>query len=330
MKFSASALLCVRCVPCVRFSLLPAWYTDVGTTMLKRGIFKQLFQSVDTMVTGRGRIDEELFDTFEEALLAADLSVKTTDRVLDDVRTMVRENRLTSAEQVREQLKTSLTGALGDPGDMQLKVAPSGPTLYLMVGVNGVGKTTSLGKLAYREGKAGKKVLLAAGDTFRAAAADQLQIWAERAGAEFIRQHERSDPAAVVFDAINAAKARDVDLILVDTAGRLHTKANLMEELKKIGRICEKELGRKPDEVLLALDATTGQNALRQAQEFVSAVGVTGIVLAKLDGTARGGIVITLREQMGVPVKLVGVGEQAGDLLPFEPDVFVDAMLDVD
>ena len=205
-----------------------------------------------------------------------------------------------------------------------------GPTLYLMVGVNGVGKTTSLGKLAYYERMNGKKVLLAAGDTFRAAAADQLGIWAERVGADFVRQQERSDPAAVVFDAIQAAKARGSDLILVDTAGRLHTKSNLMEELKKIGRICERELGHKPDEVLLALDATTGQNAIRQAQEFVGAVGVTGIVLAKLDGTARGGIVITIREELGIPIKLVGVGEQPGDLLPFDPQTFVESMLSSD
>jgi fused signal recognition particle receptor len=223
-----------------------------------------------------------------------------------------------------------LVAALGDPGDTRMAVSPTPPTLYLMVGVNGVGKTTSLGKMAYRASQDGRKVMLAAGDTFRAAAADQLAIWAQRAGADFIRQHERSDPAAVVYDAIHAARTRGTDLILVDTAGRLHTKSNLMEELKKIGRVCERELGRKPDEILLALDATTGQNAIRQAQEFIGAVGVTGIVLAKLDGTARGGIVITLREELGVPVKLVGVGEQPDDILPFDPETFVEAMLATD
>jgi fused signal recognition particle receptor len=298
--------------------------------MLKRGIFKQLLNSVDTLVTGRGRVDGELFDEFEEGLLAADISVKTTDKVLGDLREFVRDERLPDAQAVRDRLKASLVGALGDPGDTRLAVSPTPPTLYLMVGVNGVGKTTSLGKMAYRASQEGRKVMLAAGDTFRAAAADQLAIWAERAGADFIRQHERSDPAAVVYDAIHAAKTRGTDLILVDTAGRLHTKSNLMEELKKIGRVCERELGRKPDEVLLALDATTGQNAIRQAQEFVGAVGVTGIVLAKLDGTARGGIVITLREELGVPVKLVGVGEQPGDILPFDPETFVEAMLATD
>ena len=298
--------------------------------MLKRGIFTRLFQNVDTLMTGRGRVSEALFDAFEEALLSADISVKTTDRILDDLKALVRDERLPDALAVRARLRESLIAALGDPGDTRLKVAPTAPTLYLMVGVNGVGKTTSLGKMAYREVQAGKKVMLAAGDTFRAAAAEQLGIWAERVGADFIRQQERSDPAAVVFDAVHAARTRGTDLILVDTAGRLHTNINLMEELKKIGRVCERELGRKPDEILLALDATTGQNAIRQAQEFVTAVGVTGIVLAKLDGTARGGIVLTIREQLGVPIKLVGVGEQPGDLFPFDPETFVDAMLDSD
>ena len=296
--------------------------------MLKKGIFSRLLQNIDTLVKRRG-IDSELFDAFEEALLAADISLKTTDKILNDLREAVRTERITDAQSVRDRLQQSLTEALGDPGDAALKVAPDGggPTLYLMVGVNGVGKTTSLGKLAYLEKEAGHKVILAAGDTFRAAAAEQLAIWAERVGCDFIRQHERSDPAAVVFDAVQAAKSRGADRILVDTAGRLHTKSNLMEELRKIGRVCERELGRKPDEVLLALDATTGQNAIAQAKEFVGAVGVTGIVLAKLDGTARGGIVITIREELGIPIKLVGVGEQIGDLLPFDPELFVEAML---
>jgi fused signal recognition particle receptor len=295
---------------------------------MRKGIFTRLFQTVDTLVTGRGRVDEQLFEDFEEALLSADISVHTADRILSDLRNLVRDERLPDVASVRRRLRDSLIAALGDPGDTKLKVAASGPTLYLMVGVNGVGKTTSLGKLAYYETQNGKKVMLAAGDTFRAAAAEQLGIWAQRVGADFIRQQERSDPAAVVYDAVQAAKTRGTDLILVDTAGRLHTKSNLMEELKKIGRVCERELGRKPDEILLALDATTGQNAIRQAQEFVGAVGVTGIVLAKLDGTARGGIVLTIREELGVPIKLVGVGEQKEDLLPFDPETFVDAMLD--
>lgn len=299
--------------------------------MLKPGAFKNLWQSVDTFITGRGKIDAEVLEEIESTMLAADISVRTTTVLLDKLLQFSRDQRLANSEPVRQRLKELLIETLGDPGDMDLKVAPSGPTLYLMVGVNGVGKTTSLGKLAYRESKEnGKKVMLVAGDTFRAAAADQLAIWAERSGADLIRQHERSDPAAVVFDAITAAKSRGTDLILVDTAGRLHTKANLMEELRKIGRICEKELGRKPDETLLALDATTGQNAIQQAREFIGAVGVTGIVLAKLDGTARGGIVITLREQFDVPVKLVGVGEAPDDLVPFYPEQFVEALLSRD
>ena len=295
--------------------------------MLKRGVFKSVFQTLDTMITGRGRIDEELFEAFEEALLAADVSVRTADRVLADLRAYVRDNRLIDGEQVRSRFKQSLVAALGEPGETALRFADPSPSLFLMVGVNGVGKTTTLGKLAHQQVQEGKKVILAAGDTFRAAAADQLAIWAERAGADFIRQHERSDPAAVVFDAVQAAKSRGSDLILVDTAGRLHTKNNLMEELRKIGRVSERELGRKPDEILLALDATTGQNAIRQAKEFISAVGVTGIALAKLDGTARGGIVITIREELGLPIKLVGVGEGIDDLLPFDPELFVEAML---
>lgn len=298
--------------------------------MLKPNIFKNVFQSLDAMITGRGRIDDELFEQFEEALLAADLSVRSTDKILEQLRQYVRDKRLVEAKDVRDGLTQALVSALGNAQDSDLNFAATAPSLFLMVGVNGVGKTTTLGKLAYQQTQAGKKVLLAAGDTFRAAAAEQLEIWAGRAGADFVRQHERSDPAAVVFDAINKAKNLGSDLILVDTAGRLHNKANLMEELKKIGRVCERELGRKPDEVLLALDATTGQNAVNQAKEFMQSVPLTGIALSKLDGTARGGIVISLREQLGLPIKLVGVGEGIEDLLPFEPDLFVEAMLSVD
>jgi fused signal recognition particle receptor len=302
--------------------------------MLRRNIFKEVFRSLDTMLTGRGRIDEALFEQIEEALLTVDLSFKTADKVLQELRAFVRDNRLEageeSAKRVRQQLTDSLVALLGNPADADLNFAPEKPSLFLMVGVNGVGKTTSLGKLAYQQAQEGKKVMLAAGDTFRAAAAEQLAIWAQRAGADFVRQHERSDPAAVVFDAVTAAKSRDTDLILVDTAGRLHNKANLMEELRKIGRVCERELGRRPDETLLALDATTGQNAIQQAKEFMQAVKVTGIVLNKLDGTARAGVVITIRQELGIPIKLVGVGEGIDDLLPFTPSFFVEAMLDPD
>jgi len=299
-------------------------------TMLKRGIFRNLFQTVDTLVTGRGKVDDALAEALEEALIGADLSLTTAETVLEAVREAAREQRLSDSESIKAALRDALVQTLGEPSDTQLRRAPNGPCLYLMVGVNGVGKTTCLGKLANALTKDGHSVVLAAADTFRAAAADQLSIWAGRAGAHIVRHHEHSDPAAVVFDAINAAKSRGADTILVDTAGRLHNKTHLMEELRKIGRICERELGHKPDEVLLALDATTGQNAVRQAQEFTQAVGVTGIVLNKLDGTARGGIVITLRSELGIPVKLVGVGEGIDDLLPFVPDRFVDALLSTD
>ena len=295
--------------------------------MAKRGIFQTLFQTVDTLITGRGKIDDDLLEELEEALLAADLSLRTSDTILDTLRSRIRDGRLSQASEVRSTLSAVIVDILGNQADHTLTVAHPGPTVYLMVGVNGVGKTTSLGKLAYNEVQAGKSVILAAADTFRAAAADQLAIWAERSGAELIRQHENADPAAVVYDAIHAAKARGVDLVLVDTAGRLHTRTNLMEELAKIRRVCERELGRPPDEVLLTLDATTGQNAVSQAKEFTAAAGVTGIVLAKLDGTARGGIVVTLREELGIPVKLVGVGEQIGDLRGFHPNLFVEALL---
>ena len=298
--------------------------------MATPNLFKNVFQRLDAAITGRGRIDEELFEEFEEALLAADLSVRTADRILTDLRQYVRDKRLVEAKYVRDGLVAALVHALGSAGDSDLHFAKTAPTLFLMVGVNGVGKTTTLGKIAHQQVQAGKKVLLAAGDTFRAAAAEQLAIWAERAGADFVRQQERSDPAAVVFDAITKAKNNGTDLILVDTAGRLHNKINLMEELKKIGRVCERELGRKPDEVLLALDATTGQNAINQAKEFMQSVPITGIALSKLDGTARGGIVISLREQLGIPIKLVGVGEGIDDLLHFDPAIFVEAMLSTD
>lgn len=298
--------------------------------MLNRGIFKRLFQKVDQIVTGRGRVDEALFDEFEEALLAADLSIHTTERVLADLRELVREERIPDAEAVRERLARSLADVLGDPGDTRLVVSDTPPTLYLLVGVNGVGKTTTCAKIARRAIGQSRRVLLAAGDTFRAAAADQLGLWAERVGADFVRHRDNSDPAAVVYDALQAARARGCDLVIVDTAGRLHNRANLMEELKKIGRVAERELGRKPDEILLVLDATTGQNAIRQAKEFVQASGVTGIVLAKLDGTARGGIVITIRDELGIPIKLIGTGEQAEDLREFDPTEFVEAMLATD
>jgi fused signal recognition particle receptor len=271
---------------------------------MRFGFIKSIFQKVDTIITGRGRIDEELFEDLEAALLQADVNVHTTMRVLDDLREAVRENRLKEADEVRDHLK-----------------------VYLVVGVNGVGKTTSIAKLAYLLKSQGKRVLLAAGDTFRAAAIDQLQIWGERIGVDVIRHREGADPSAVVFDAIQAARSRGAQYVIADTAGRIHTRVNLMEELKKIDRVLERELGRPADETLLVLDATTGQNAVSQAKQFKEAVNLTGIILAKLDGTARGGIVITIADELGLPIKLIGTGEKPQDMELFEPDSFVEALL---
>jgi len=290
-------------------------------------LFKGLFQKVDQLLTGRRPIDDELFDELEEALIQADLNIHTTMRIVDDLRQASRQERISDAEDIKERLKDDLIQALPTGVDSHLHTSLEPPTVYLVVGVNGVGKTTSIAKLANRFKSQGKKVLLAAADTFRAAAIDQLEIWSSRIGVEIIKQREGADPAAVVFDALQAAKSRKSDIVIVDTAGRLHTKSNLMEELKKIGRVVEREIGHAPDEVLLVLDATTGQNAVIQAREFKSAVPVTGIVLAKLDGTAKGGIVVTLKDELGIPIKLVGLGEKMEDLQDFDSREFVEALV---
>lgn len=294
---------------------------------MRLGIFKGILQKVDTLLTGRGRIDEELFEELEEVLLTADINVHTTMQVLNDLRRAVREQRLKEPSEVETVLKESLLSSLQSDGAPHLKVSPVPPTVYLFVGVNGVGKTTSIAKLAYRLRQQGKSVILAAGDTFRAAAIDQLEVWAQRVGATLVKHRESADASAVIYDAIAAARSRGVDYVLADTAGRLHTRSNLMEELKKVYRVTEKALERPPDEVLLVLDATTGQNAIRQAQEFVQAVNVTGIVLAKLDGTARGGAVITIHDELKVPIKLVGVGEKPSDIEDFDAEAFITALL---
>jgi len=298
--------------------------------MLKRGLFKSIFQKVDQMVTGRGKIDEELLEELEESLIGADLNVKTTLRALDELRAMVADKRLKDATDVTDHLKRFLWDTLmADGASPLLNVAPSAPTVYLVVGVNGVGKTTSIAKLAYKLQREGKRVVLAAADTFRAAAVEQLALWGERVGVEVVKGRDGADPAAVVFDAIQAAKARKADYLLIDTAGRLHNKSNLMEELKKINRVVMRELGgRSADETLLVLDATTGQNAVNQAREFKTAVSITGLVLAKLDGTARGGIVITIKDELGVPIKLIGTGEKPGDMEYFDAQTFIDALFE--
>lgn len=290
-------------------------------------LIKGLFQKVDKLLTGRRPVDDELFDELEEALIQADVNIHTTTKIVDDLRAASRRERISDSEDIRKRLKEDIMRVLCANGDEGLKASPEPPSVYLMVGVNGTGKTTSIAKLAHRFKSQGKRVILAAGDTFRAAAIDQLEIWANRAGVDIVKQREGADPAAVIYDALQSAKSKKADIVIADTAGRLHTRRNLMEELNKIGRVIERELGRQADEVLLVLDATTGQNAVSQAKEFKAAVPITGIVLSKLDGTAKGGIVITLKDELGIPIKLVGVGEKMEDLEDFNSADFVEALL---
>ncbi len=270
-------------------------------------------------------VSEEFYEELEESMILADIGVETSCKAVEMLRQRVKERKLKDVEEVRTCLKEILVEMLC-VGDTRLKIGTS-PSIVLVIGVNGVGKTTTIGKLAHNFAEQGKKVLLCAADTFRAAAADQLEIWAGRAGVQIVRQHEGADPAAVVFDAIQAAKARGTDLIFCDTAGRLHNKANLMNELGKISRIIDRELPDADKEVLLVLDGTTGQNGLMQAKEFKQIAGVTGIALTKLDGTAKGGIVIAVADALQIPVKYIGVGEKMDDLMPFEAKAFVDALI---
>ena len=270
-------------------------------------------------------IDDDFYDELEESLILADLGVDTSVKAAERLRKAVREQHLKTAQEAKTALKEILVDMLS-VGDTSLNLQTR-PSVILVIGVNGVGKTTTIGKLAAQLTKQGKHVLLVAGDTFRAAAADQLQIWAERAGASLVRQYEGADPASVVFDGIQSAKAKGADVIIVDTAGRLHNKQNLMNELNKISRIVERELPEAAREVLLVLDGTTGQNGLIQAKQFKEIAGVTAIALTKLDGTAKGGIVIAVADTLQIPVKFIGVGEQADDLMPFDGKEFVEALL---
>lgn len=269
--------------------------------------------------------NEEFYEELEESMILADIGVETSCKAVEQLRTVVKERKLRTAEEIHDALKDILVDML-NVGDTSLKLGTR-PSVVLVIGVNGVGKTTTIGKLAHRLSGEGKRVLLCAADTFRAAAADQLEIWAGRANVDIVRQHEGADPAAVVFDAISAAKARGSDVILCDTAGRLHNKANLMNELAKIDRVISRELPDASRETLLVLDATTGQNAVHQAEEFNKAAELTGIILTKLDGTAKGGIVIAISAGLGVPVKLVGVGEGIDDLIDFDRAAFLEAIL---
>lgn len=276
-----------------------------------------------------GKIDENLFEELEATLIQADIGVKTTHELLDKLRARVKGNHLSDAEQLYSVLEDELIKLMSRPTDSKTAdVRPVGPHVTLMIGVNGVGKTTTIGKLAYMRHLESDKVMVAASDTFRAAAIEQLEIWAERANADLIKHKPGADPAAVAYDALSAAIARKCDCLIIDTAGRLHTKTNLMEELKKIKRVLGKLDPTAPHEVLMVLDATTGQNAISQARLFTEALGVTGIVLTKLDGTAKGGIVVAIHQEFGIPVKYIGVGESLDDLKLFHPDEFVKALFE--
>ena len=295
---------------------------------IKAGLTKTrdaLSNTLGSVFSGFSEIDDDFYDELEECLILADLGMETATKATDRLRKVVREQHMKTTEEAKSALKEILVDML-NVGDTALNLQ-STPSVILVIGVNGVGKTTTIGKIATQLVGEGKKVLLVAGDTFRAAAADQLEIWAGRAGASIVRQHEGADPASVVFDGLQSAKAKGVDVILIDTAGRLHNKQNLMNELNKISRIVERELPNASREVLLVLDGTTGQNGLIQAKEFSKIAGVTAIALTKLDGTAKGGIVIAVADSLQIPVKFVGVGEKAEDLMPFEAKNFVEALL---
>ena len=274
---------------------------------------------------GFSQLDDDFYDELEESLVMADMGAETTMEAVEELRRRCKAEKVKDVEGARACMRQVLADYLTG-GDMTVDMSRK-PAVVLFIGVNGVGKTTSIGKLAARWKREGKKVLLCAGDTFRAAAADQLTIWSERAGVDIIKQHEGADPAAVVFDAMSAAKARKSDVVLVDTAGRLHNKQNLMNELNKISRVIDRECPDSSRETLLVLDATTGQNGLIQAKQFAEAAGITGIVLTKLDGTAKGGIVIAIAKELVVPVKFVGVGEGVDDLQPFDAKAFTEALL---
>ena len=295
---------------------------------IKEGLAKTrdaLSDSLGSVFTGYSEIDDDFYDELEESLILADLGVDTACKAVERLRRAVREQRLKTAEEARTALKEILADML-NVGDTALNLSTT-PSVVLVIGVNGVGKTTTIGKIATQLTRQGKRVLLVAADTFRAAAADQLEIWSQRSGAAIVRQNEGADPASVVYDGIQAARAREVDVIIIDTAGRLHNKQNLMNELNKISRIIDRELPAAARETLLVLDGTTGQNGLIQAKQFKEIAGVTSIALTKLDGTAKGGIVIAVADALQIPVKFVGVGEQADDLMPFEAKDFVEALI---
>ncbi len=285
------------------------------------------FRKIDQLLTGAGKLEEKVYEEIEELLIQADVSIHTTERLIKKLKEIVEGKRLRTAEEGKQALREAMVQIL-QGADTCLHFGHPSPSVFLLVGVNGTGKTTSLAKLAYWLGKAGHRILIAAADTFRAGAIDQLETWAKRVGAETIRHQPGSDPSAVLFDALHAAQARKVEVLLADTAGRLHTKSNLMEELRKMGRVVERENRRPADEVLLVLDATTGQNAINQAKEFSRAIPISGIILTKMDGTAKGGVAFTLREEMGLPIKFLGTGEKLEDFEVFNPQRFVERLFE--
>ncbi len=295
---------------------------------LKSGLAKTknaVFAQVDNVLKSFVKVDEDLLEELEEVLICSDMGMETVEEIIDELRDQIKSDRLKAPEDVKVALKALLRERIGDGEGLKLETSPS---VILVIGVNGVGKTTSIGKIAANLKADGKKVLVAAADTFRAAAIDQLEVWTERAGVELIRQNEGSDPAAVVFDAAQAAKTRGADVLIVDTAGRLHNKKNLMAELAKIDRVLSRELPDASRETLLVLDSTTGQNAVMQAKEFKESADITGLILTKLDGTAKGGAVFSIKRILDIPVKYIGVGEQIGDMQPFDADMFVSALFD--
>jgi len=293
---------------------------------LKAGLAKTknaLFGGVENMLRSFVRVDEDLLEELEELLICADAGVGATEDIIDELRERIKDGRLKEKDQIMDTLREILTGMIGEGEPLRLETTPS---VVLVIGVNGAGKTTSIGKIANSLKRSGKKVVVAAADTFRAAAIDQLGVWCERAGVDMIRQGEGSDPAAVVYDAVNYAKSKQADVLLVDTAGRLHNKKNLMNELAKINRVIERELPGASRENLLVLDATTGQNAVLQAKEFRHAAELSGLILTKLDGTAKGGIILSIKKELNIPVKFIGVGEKIDDMEPFSAHEFVDAL----
>ena len=290
-----------------------------GLSKTKNAIFGQINNVLKSFV----RVDEDLLEELEELLIMSDVGVNATEEIIEELRDRIKDGRLKEKDQVIDALKEILTDMIGEGGDLDLSTTPA---IILVIGVNGAGKTTSIGKISNRLVKRGKKVVVAAADTFRAAAIDQLGVWCERSGAEIVKQSEGSDPAAVVYDAISYAKKRKADVLIIDTAGRLHNKTNLMNELAKINRVIDKECPEAARENLLVLDATTGQNAILQAKEFRNAANITGLVLNKLDGTAKGGIVISIKNELGIPVKFIGVGEKIDDMQEFNSDEFVEAL----